>query len=353
VRETAKELLVKSGSLNFCIDSLKRYNSNPVNATRAKIMETGDLPSVFRLGHYNGNEDINSSTVTPSPDSDPYNLKYYASKQYQKFANRYGIPAKVQPPLPISILQQIEDQGNGSSSKSTEESNEAYGWVLALDCTTILRECVKKCLPQAQESLEALLATIEASVAKDLPNQERRVSVVENNDVGTIVHLIGVYSNLILALDGQCDKIESYSTRMRQFITTCSTYASELRNNLFSDLEDGFFFYNDQVDIPILGADQYNSLMAVQRERQDATDEVVKNGRTEKLVEIEGRKSGVDEMMDYKSVQLDKMVMFALHGMSGLAVYLSLSSACSEDSLVNGFSFICQFLDNEHRFVVY
>jgi hypothetical protein len=344
VRETAKELLVKSGSLDFCLDSLKRYKANPVNPTRAKILETASLQSIFQIGNHNGNDD-KSTTVS----DDPYNLKYYASKQYKKFAGRYGIPIKVQPPPPISIIRQIEDMGKKSSIRSEDELHDTYGWVLALDTTTILRECIKNCLSIAQESIESLLMTIESSVVKESP-MGRRASAVEPLDVGTVVHLIGLYSNLILAMDGQCDKMDAYALRVREFITTCSTQAADIRNSLFTELEDSFFFYNDQVDIPILGADQYNSLLMLQSERQDATDEVVKNGRTEKLVELDVKKTAVDELMDHKAVQLDKMVMFALHGLSGYSVYLALSSAVSEDSLIAGFSFICQILDNEHRY---
>jgi hypothetical protein len=259
----------------------KRYKAEqPVNPTLAKILEMSDLLSVFQLGRYNAN-DCKSIAVS----DDPYNLKYYVSKQYKKFTGRYGIPVKILPPLPISIIRQIDEIGYKSSTKSDDVLNEEYGWVLALDTTTILRECVKRCLPLAQESIESLLMSIESSIVKD--NTSEKGSSIDSNDMGTIIHhMIGIYSNLILAMDGQCEKINAYALRIREFITSCLNQANEIRNNLFTSLEDGFFFY---------------SLHFFQGERQDAMDEIVKNGRTEKLMELDMKKTAADEMMDYKA----------------------------------------------------
>jgi hypothetical protein len=142
--------------------------------------------------------------------------------------------------------------------------------------------------------------SIESSIVKD--NTSEKGSSIDSNDMGTIIHhMIGIYSNLILAMDGQCEKINAYALRIREFITSCLNQANEIRNNLFTSLEDGFFFYNDQLDIPILDEDQYNSLHFFQGERQDAMDEIVKNGRTEKLMELDMKKTAADEMMDYKA----------------------------------------------------
>ena len=70
------------------------------------------------------------------------------------------------------------------------------------------------------------------------------------------MHLIDVTSNLLFAYDGISDKSLIYVKRLKEFITTCINMANAIRENLLFELEKSFFFFNEDIDIPIVSEDQ-------------------------------------------------------------------------------------------------
>lgn len=67
---------------------------------------------------------------------------------------------------------------------------------------------------------------------------------------------------------------------------------------LYAKMESSFFYFNEYCDIPIVSEEQYIAQQNFQKSTQEATLEIVKSGRTEKLVGIEERRNALNEEID-------------------------------------------------------
>lgn len=344
VRTKAKEMLILNGAIDFALNTLKRFKTTPMDPARASILATCKLPSVFKMGQSDSEQEDEKTLIVPLANNDPFNLTYLGSEKYRKLSARYGLQEKRISPLPQSVFKIIEDKSISLKKPSTETFLK-YNWLLALDCTTILHECMKRSPSLAQEMVENLLTMVESTINENQSNEEGE----DSSDLEMCTHNIDVLSNLLLALDGLSDKILAYSFRIKDFIMACLVLSASIRKTLFAELEDAFFFFNDQIDIPIVSAEQYNAFIEMDAIRQEATNEIVKSGRIDKLTEIEENRNAMNEIMDYKSEQLRKLTIFALYALSGYGIFYAMSTGAPEASIVAAYSFIVELLDNEHR----
>ncbi|KAI8822501.1 armadillo-type protein [Fimicolochytrium jonesii] len=376
IRVKAREVLALEGMLDFVLAPLRSYKANP-SARRSDVIETGKLLSLEKLGM-----DISARIVDkpsamhiPLADEDPYNIQWYRSERRRKFTETYGMSealfARSMLPLPQSIMQVVQEKSAAGRSPSPETVAK-YTWLLNVDTIAILRECIKKHPQVAADLAESTLQRIEydilprdptapptgeAAAHRGAPGFSESDESLGNKpgedqdemDIEAEVHNIDVLSNLLFAHDGIGDRVPGWVDRLRELVAACNNTASTIRENLYNDLENSFFFFNEYIDIPIVSDEQYNALESFKAATQEATMEIVKTGKTDKFTALERRKNELNDAVDAKSEQLRRLTLLALHGISGYGLFHALSMASSEARLITAFQFLSNLLENEHR----
>ncbi|KAJ3226007.1 hypothetical protein HK099_005713 [Clydaea vesicula] len=358
VRNKAKEMMAVNGVFDFALAALKKSksvnnssNSSSGDSIRATLLENLKLPSIAKLGlTINPNSTEEKFLNIPLLDLDPYNIKYYSSEVSKKFVSRYGLPeSKFKfSPLPLSIIGFLEEKA--TSKKVTPEHIQKYQFITTIDCITILHECMKKYPQLAQDMIEGLIAIMQSLLTEQLKSDDvgEGEDLLET-DLESDIHHLNLLSNLLMAYDGITEKALVYTSKLKEFIITCNSIASTIRESLYLEMEESFFFFNDYVDVPIVSEEQYLAFEEFKRSNQEATLEIVKSGKTDKLTSLEEQKDAMNVLLDVKSEQLRRMTNLALHGISGFGQFYALSSCCPNFELANSFIFLTEMLENEHR----
>lgn len=103
---------------------------------------------------------------------------------------------------------------------------------------------------------------------------------------------------------------------------------------------------------------RYESIKSIRQLNQEASLEIVKTGRTEKLARLEDRTNELTAAIDAKSERLSTLNMASLNILSVLSKYISqtkgmkntiLIQDTDEKRLVDYFDFLSKFLKNQHR----
>ncbi|KAJ3014030.1 hypothetical protein HKX48_005388 [Thoreauomyces humboldtii] len=368
VRTKAKEVMVLEGMLDFVMPALRAFKATS-GTHRASAMESLRLPSIDVLAAA-VNDPRDQTGMVPMPDTDPYNVEWFKSDRRKKFTDRYGISeahfARAIMPIPKSIMAVVEEK-SAAARTPTPETLTKYSWLLNIDTLTILRECIKKYTQVAADLVESILRRIEADLlpgghagdsdarkaAAGAESEDSKTSSAqaeeEEVDIEAEVHSVDVLSNLLFAHDGIGDSVSKWVDRLRGVISACNDSAGIIREGLYGDLESSFFFFNEYIDIPIVSDEQYNALESFKAATQEATLEIVKTGKTDKLASLEARKNEMNDMVDTKSDQLRRLTVIALHGISGYGIFHALSFASPETRLVESVQYIAEMLENEHR----
>ncbi|KAJ3313925.1 hypothetical protein HDU76_002509 [Blyttiomyces sp. JEL0837] len=353
VRRRAKELIVTEGLIDYALNGL-RVAIIHTNSRRANIVETCKLPSIQKLGvtvNTNATEDVEVSIP------DPFNYLYYTSDRRRKFTTRYGLSehyfAKANQPVAQSILAAIRAKYSYFVDPPPEVV-EKYQWVLNYDTTTILHECFKHYPQIAKDLIESHIDQIESAVnALAEPDEDYE----DHGDIENEIHTFDLLSNLLFAYDGISEHSVTYLARIRGLVLTCNEKAEIIRESLYVDLENSFYFFNEYVDVPIVSEEQYLAIEAFKASSQEATLEAVKSGKTDKLSGLDAKKTELNDIVDSKSEQLRKLTILALHGTSGYGLYFALSNGksleiggtCTDTQLNESVAFLSSMLDNEHR----
>ncbi|TPX59062.1 hypothetical protein PhCBS80983_g02729 [Powellomyces hirtus] len=369
VRNKSKDVMVMEGMLDFVMPAMRTYKGVS-GSRRAAVMESTRLPSIDVLGVAVGDFKEQISMQIPLPDKDPFNILWYSSDRRRKFTERYGISearfARAVLPLPQSIMALVEEKSSAARTPSAEALAK-YGWLMKIETLAILRECIKKYTKVAADLVESILRRVEGDIlppdsAKAEADAKKSATGSEGEDLGARlaaeedevdieaeVHSIDVLSNLLFAHDGIGDSVGKWIDRLRKVVMTCNENAGIIRESLYTDLESSFFFFNEYIDIPIVSDEQYNALEAFKAATQEATLEIVKTGKTDKLSNLSMQRNELNDMVDTKSDQLRRLTIIALHGISGYALFYALSTACAEVRLIDAFQFLSEMLGNEHR----
>ncbi|KAJ3242402.1 hypothetical protein HDU78_001407 [Chytriomyces hyalinus] len=356
VRSKSKQVLVLSGMLDFASASLKNAKSF-AGTQRGRLLETCKLPSISKIGVTTASTTENSNELSvPLPDKDPFNTKYYASDRRKKFTTRYGLDeakfARNSLPVTPSILETVEESTSAFHQPSAQILSK-YQWMLNMDNTTLLHECMKQYPEVAEQVILMHLAQTELlmGIKHATDDDDLNDSVEEAApDVENEIHILDVFSNLLIAYDGiNMEATEGYARRLEEFINTCNEKAMTIREKLYSELESTFYFFNEFVDVPIVSDEQYEALEALKAENQKATLEAVKSGTTDRLSALDMKKVEMDEMLESKSESLRRITILALHATSGFGIYYALSTECTEANLIAALQFLADMLQNEHR----
>ncbi|KAI8848354.1 armadillo-type protein [Chytridium lagenaria] len=351
VRKKARDVIALEGVLDFAIPGLKAIRPN-MGSRRALILESCKLPSIQRLGvTINTNTIEEAKIAIPLQNEDAFNIKYYSSDRRRKFTERYGLAeskfARTILPLTQSVMEYVEEK-SGVLKKYSPELLAKYQWLLNLDAISILHECMKRFPQVAVDAIQSLLEEIE-TVVKGITDLALDDTFEEVGDIEAEIHLIDTTSNLLFAFDGLDEKVPSYVDRLQAMILSCNTKAEAVRESLYLDLESSFYFFNEYIDVPIVSEEQYVALEKYKASTQEATLEMVKSGKLDKLSSLDAQKVEINDVIDLKSEQLRKLTIIALHCTSGYGLFHALTLASTDNRLVSSIQFLADMLDNEHR----
>ncbi|KAJ3415514.1 RNA polymerase II associated protein 1 [Chytridiales sp. JEL 0842] len=332
VRKKAKDVMILNGVLDFLPSNPQLAQVNSTGGLRAAILDAGKLPSIQKPGvAMDATHNDNNGVVIPIPDDDPYNTKYYGSDRRRKFTKLYGLPdetfARRAEEFTYSILESMESRWQDRISSSPENLAK-YQW---------------KYPESAMELIEAMFTDIENATQDPTDNRD------ESFDVELEVHQLDVLSNLLFSLEGVSDKIQTYIERLQALVALCNDKATAIREGLYEDLENTFFFFNEYVDVPIVSEEQLQALEGYKSAAQEATLEIVKLGKTDKLSDIDVKRNELNEVVDVKSEHLRHLTILALHGTSGYSLYHALSTANVDAQVPPSIHFLAKMLENEHR----
>ncbi|KAJ3213498.1 Jouberin [Dinochytrium kinnereticum] len=322
VRKKAKDAIVLEGVLDFAIPGLKAIRPNS-GTRRALILESCKLPSIQRLGVTINTNTIEEAKVPiPLPDDDPYNVKYYSSDRRRKLTDRYGLPeskfTRAMMPLTQSVMDWIEEK-SAVNRKYQPDHVAKYQWELI---SVVVKGIIDVALDDTFEDV---------------------------GDIEAEIHLIDTSSNLLFAFDGLDEKVTSYIDRLQTIIRSCNAKAEVVRESLYDDLENSFYFFNEFIDVPIVSEEQYVALEKYKTSTQEATLEMVKSGKLDKLSSLDAQKTEVNDVIDLKSEQLRKLTIIALHCTSGYGLFHALTLASTDSRLVSALQTLADMLENEHR----
>ncbi|KAJ3208349.1 hypothetical protein HDU82_002587 [Entophlyctis luteolus] len=355
IRSKARQTFVYAGIFDFAIPSLK--NKTNAGAKRSALLETGKLPSVIKGGLTSASDssetDYDVPTV-PLPAKDPYNAKYYGSDRRRKFTSAYGLSeahfSRASAEVTLSVLEQAEESVRPFQEPSASAASK-YQWMLSIESPTLLHECMKQFPQIAEQVLDAHIVQTEGVIeSTSVETKADSAESATSGDIENETHIIDVLANLLIAYDGvNTEKTAEYLERLRIFIASCNGTSDSLREGLFQQLEDSFYFFNEFLDVPITSEEQFVALEALKEERQKATLEAVKSGITERLSALDMKKAELDEILEDKSELLRRITILGLHALSCYSVYYALSRECPETSVANALQFIAGMLENEHR----
>lgn len=77
-----------------------------------------------------------------------------------------------------------------------------------------------------------------------------------DTDIESAIHILSVFCNLLFSYDGIGDRTASFVNRLKKFVQSCNDIALNIRESLFLEMENSFYFFGGSVDIPIVSEDQ-------------------------------------------------------------------------------------------------
>ncbi|KAJ1344384.1 hypothetical protein BSLG_001041 [Batrachochytrium salamandrivorans] len=368
VRKTAKEAIALSKILEFAYTTLQRTSTpQREHLQRNKFLEMCRLPSLNRLRtsmNYVTVPEVGNEILGHTVDA--FNTKYYGSERRMKFSKMYGMNEtqmiKLATPIPQSFIAKIVER-TLNLVPIPPETMAKMQWLLKLDSSTILHVLIGIHPNVASNIIEELLTNIESGskfqkyfVSEDLADsaQPRALHSVNSPDedeteIEVMTHRIDVLSNMLIAHEGVGSKTTGWMKRFQTVLSFCCDTAHSLRESLYMDMERSMYFYSEHVDIPIVSAQQFDHLENYRAASQEATLEVVKSGRVEKLSAIESQRSDMNDIIDLRSEQLRKIAIACLHLLSGCGMFYATSTVAPTETLMVGFRFISKILCDEHR----
>ncbi|KAJ8326515.1 hypothetical protein O5D80_005263 [Batrachochytrium dendrobatidis] len=368
VRKASHEAIALGRMIEFAYAILQRNSANvKENALKSELLAT------CKLSTLNSTPEAPSANATPiiereavRIESDPFNSKYYGSERRMRFSKMYGLNesqmVKMSTAASQGVISSIEARVLNTAVTSPETLLKLQ-WLLKLDPILILHDLIGLHSNIATDIVESLLADIEkgskfrlALSSGELTDSEpfeslatSTASAEDDTDIEVATHRIDVLSNLLIAYEGVGTKYLEWIKRFQETLMFCNECADSLRETLYMDVERSKYFYNEYADIPIVSDEQFDSIEQYRAAAQEATLDIIKSGKIDKMSGIESKRSEMNESMDTKSEQLRKVTKITLHLLSGCGLFYALSTSTQSNMLIEGFEFISTFLSNEHR----
>jgi hypothetical protein len=274
---------------------------------RGWLMETCRLPCIETVGiQINQKPTIDTIGVDINKIADPFNIRYYKSNLRKKYTQYYGINEsnfqKLTQPLTINILKKIEIELSGISEieqSSYFEKNKFRN----LQPLLVLQAVIPHGSLIAEKMVNELLSKIEDTVN---PSQVEEGEEDEDAwDVEVMAHKIDVLTNLLIGHGKKGDFIPDWLNRLENYVKNCCSIAVKLRQTLYFDMENSFYYCNQFSDIPIISEEQIIALQKLRDLSQEAIFDVVKSGKTEKADLIENKNDQWDGEADSEVYKID------------------------------------------------
>ncbi|RKP19157.1 hypothetical protein ROZALSC1DRAFT_29212, partial [Rozella allomycis CSF55] len=190
-----------------------------------------------------------------------------------------------------------------------------------VNSTGVLNNLVSSNLTLTSNLLDNLINSIDEAIEK------------KDNDLNK-------YSTIITLKDPM-----NYVEKMIKMAVHCRTESNQIRQHLFQAMEDSFFFFNEFVDIPVLDEEQFEILEAFKSESMNATNDMVKNNKTEKMNLIIQTRKELDESIDDKAEILRKFTLLEAR----LTKELGSLFVLSQEKTILALEFFDQSINNDHR----
>eukprot|EP00842_Homolaphlyctis_polyrhiza_P003152 jgi/Hompol1/3838/HPOL_003403-RA len=309
IRRQTREVVAHGKIVEFAYPTLQR--NTPKTGRRAELMARCKLPAMDHLGATLNPTQIEGEQEVLMPTVDPFNAKYYSSTRRQKFTQIYGLNelqfAKVVAQVTRGVLAAIEERASNNIPVPADMITKTQ-WILKLEPSTILHDLIGLYPSVASEIMESLLAEIEATSKfrvnmgsnELLDTAGKSPATEEEGDIEAAIHKVDVTANLLIAHDGIGNKIPVWLKRFQNVITFSCNSAKRIRESLFTDIERSLYFFNDHVDIPIVSDEQFEGVERLRLQSHEATLEIVKSGKTDKLSKMDGRRIEMNESVDIK-----------------------------------------------------
>ncbi|TPX30748.1 hypothetical protein SmJEL517_g05768 [Synchytrium microbalum] len=327
IRDEARRVLAMEGLLEFCATKVRNLsvtaspsrNLSVSGSVSRGLSLAGGLGAPSEAGtnrsqfydhgdsRASSSELLNKAVVVPSRGS-KWNARFY------------GLPTGVsQPPAPSSVVKNLESKATPSMASASPDVVAKHSWALHIDPLVLLKECCKQATPVAEELVESLLVEVERAIRESGGQDESS----DASDLESEVHAIESAGQILCALNGASHKASTYVDRLQSLLKLCNTSSESIREALFADLESSFFFFDETMDAPIVSEEQYQTFEAMKKLSQEATQEVVKTGKVDKLGQLEAKRNELVDVIDTESDRIRRFTVLSVHGTIAYAKYFA------------------------------
>ncbi|KAJ3309526.1 hypothetical protein HDV04_005966 [Boothiomyces sp. JEL0838] len=354
IRETARDIIFEDSLIDFAIPDIRKLT--PVTGARDSILELATLPCMNQVAiQVNITSTKDEDIQEFDPNADPFNVKYFRSQKRIDATKRYGMSeslfANAMEPVTQSIMDFVEKKiVNGVANTVQPLKEEELENLKRIRPLSVLKVLVKFSPMIAERIISEILYNLE-EIAKIVPQAEGKTDqqLEEDKDVGMMSIKISLLSNLLVAFGTDGEFVQTWIERLQNIISVCCSVSAKLRESLYFDMEQSFYFANQFADIPIISDEQITAIQELRDLSQEAILDVVKSGKTEKVDLIDNKNDQWNGEVDSESDYLRIMTILSQNVLAGYGLYYILTEGLSEYLTCEAFKFISKLIDEEHR----
>ncbi|KAJ3269686.1 hypothetical protein HDV01_001114 [Terramyces sp. JEL0728] len=354
IRETARNIVLEDNLVDFALADVRKLA--PITGPRDLILELATLPCMSQVAiQVNTTPKKDDDGQEFDPNADPFNVKYFKSKKRIDATKRLGMNealfANAMEPVTLSILEYVEKKIlTGVSNAAHPLNEEEMETLKKIRPLSILKVLVKFSPMIAERIVSDILFNLE-EVAKIIPQAEGKTDeqIEEDKDVGMMSIKISLLSNLLVAFGTEGEYVQTWIERLQNIISVCCSVSAKLRESLYFDMEQSFYFANQFSDIPIISDEQIAAIQELRDLSQEAILDVVKSGKTEKVDLIDNKNDQWNGEVDSESDYLRIVTILSQNVLAGYGLYYILTEGISEYFTCEAFKFISKLIDEEHR----
>ncbi|TPX45274.1 hypothetical protein SeMB42_g04067 [Synchytrium endobioticum] len=220
-----------------------------------------------------------------------------------------------------------ELESRATVKRPSPEAIAKHSWPLNVDALILLKECCRNFSPIAEDLVDSFLIEVERAVKEEVRDPE---SAALHHDLQADVHAMEAAGQILL----------------QAILVSCNAASESIRETLLADLESSFFFFDETMDAPIVSEEQYETFEAMRKLSQEATQEVVKSGRVDKLGQLEAKRRELVQVIDTESDRVRRLTVLSVHGTIAYGRFHVYSPS---SQTIAALEFLEDLLKQEHR----
>jgi hypothetical protein len=296
IRENTKNILLQENLVDFAMDSLIKIQ--PVIDNRGELIRACRLPCMDTVGiQINDRNAVEQITNEYGTFVDHFNIQYYCSERRKRFSKLFGINETVfiraMDSLTLGVRKKVEVNLVGISNEEQGLYN-AENKLHSLQPLQLLMALIPYSPKGSRDLVETLIGYLKVTIGI---KSTTAVEEEECKDIELMVHRIDILTNLIIA-HGKNEVTNLWIEQIQDFILACSSKSAKLRESLYCEMENSFYYHSQYADIPIISEDQIVALQELRDLSQESILEVVKSGKTEKIALIDSKNDQWNGSMD-------------------------------------------------------